>query len=313
MKNKILSIVVPAYNEANVIANSATKIVRELNLIKSKKIINSYEIIFVNDGSVDDTWECIKKLHYNNLNIKGISLSRNCGLQTALSAGLTKSKGEYTVMLECDLQDPPELIIRMLAKLIKTKSDVVYGHRISRSESIPKQLIFKIFHYIYHHISNSGVPQNVGTFSIMNRRALNAMLAFKEKNKYLPGLRYLIGYKQTSFDYKRLDRQNSTAKMTTSKLIELAFNAIYSFTDLPLKFCFYLGLFGTSISILVGLYALITRLLNYNVTTGWSSTLLSIYFFGSVQLIFLGVIGQYIYKIFTEVQNRPSYFVSDEI
>lgn len=316
MKNKstkLISIVVPAFNESKIIADSALEIVKVMMDIQKTSLIDDYEIIFVNDGSVDDTWECIKKLHKENNKIIGLSLSRNFGLQTALTAGLNKAKGDYTVMLECDLQDPPKLIKKMLVQLIDTQSDVVYGKRTGRSESGQKQFILKFFHYVYHHISNVKVPQNVGTFSIMNRKALNAMLTFKEKNKYVPGLRYLIGYKQTHIDYHRLDRKDGPAKMTTSKLLELAFNALFSFTDLPLKFCFYLGLVGTTISILVGLYTLITRLLNYNVTVGWSSTLLSIYFFGSVQLIFLGIIGQYIYKIYTEVQNRPNYFVSDEI
>ena len=310
--SKIISIIIPAYNEGQIIFDSAKKVVKEMVKIQQQKLIDNYEIIFVNDGSEDNTWELVKKLHHKDTHIVGICLSRNFGLQTALTAGLYKSKGDYTVMLECDLQDPPELIKKMLIQLIKTNSDVVYGKRTGRSESTSKQIVFKLFHYLYHHL-NTGVPQNVGTFSIMNRRALNAMLTFKEKNKYLPGMRHHIGFNQTYIEYKRLDRHNSLAKMTTSKLLELAFNAIYSFTDLPLKFCFYLGITGTLLSILVGLYALVTRLLNYNVTIGWSSTLLSIYFFGSIQLIFLGVIGQYVYKVFTEVQNRPSYFISDEI
>ncbi|MBI2465074.1 glycosyltransferase family 2 protein [Candidatus Shapirobacteria bacterium] len=310
---KRISIVIPAYNESKIILDSATKVVKEIVEIQKESLVDSYEIIFVNDGSEDNTWSSIQKLHQQNPNILGISLSRNFGLQIALTAGLNKAKGDYTVMLECDLQEPPKLIKKMLIQLVKTNSDVVYGRRTSRSESLPKQLIFKLFHYVYHHLSKNGPPQNVGTFSIMNRRALNAILSFKEKNKYLPGLRHLIGYKQSFIDYKRLDRHDGPPKMTTSKLLELAFNAVFSFTDLPLKICFYLGIAGTVFSILIGLYALVTRLLNYHVTVGWSSTLLSIYFFGSIQLIFLGVIGQYIYKIYTEVQNRPSYFISDEI
>ena len=309
---KMISIVVPAYNEAKIIAHSASEIVRVMETIQKTSLVNDYQIIFINDGSQDDTWDSIKKLHSKNPKIVGISLSRNFGLQAALTAGLNKAEGDYTVMLECDLQDPPKLIKKMLQQLVNTQSDVVYGKRIGRSESAQKQFVFKLFHYVYHHISNVKVPQNVGTFSIMNRRALNAILAFREKNKYLPGLRFLIGYKQTSFSYRRLDRSDGPAKMSTSKLLELAFNALYSFTDLPLKLCFYLGISGVVISMLVGSYTLITRLLGYNVTAGWSSTLLSIYFFGSIQLIFLGIIGQYIYKIYTEVQNRPSYFISDK-
>lgn len=310
---KLISIVVPAYNESKIIVQSAIEIVKVMIDIQKKHLIDDYEIIFVNDGSQDNTWDCIKKLHNKNSKIIGINLSRNFGLQTALMAGLNKAKGKYTVMVECDLQDPPKLIKKMLLQLINTKSDVVYGKRTGRSESGQKQLIFKLFHYIYHHISNIKVPQNVGTFSIMNRRALAAMLTFKEKNKYLPGLRHLIGYKQTSISYRRLNRRDGPAKMSTPKLLELALNALYSFTDLPLKFCLYLGITGVIISMLAGSYTLITRLLGYNVTIGWSSTLLSIYFFGSIQLIFLGIIGQYIYKIYTEVQNRPNYFISDEI
>ena len=310
---KLLSVVIPAYNEERIISDSAARVVKVLQEIKKTKFINNYEIIFVDDGSIDETWYLIKNLHNKNSKIVGISLSRNFGLESALMAGLRKSRGDYTVMIDCDLQDPPELIKEMLIKLQITHSDVVYGKRTSRSEASHKQWLFKLFHYIFHMISSNKSPQNVGNFSLMNRRALNALLSFKEKSKYLPGLRYLIGFKQTSISYKRDIRKDGPAKMSSAKLMQLALDALYSFTDLPLKFCFYLGLLGTTISILIGMYALITRLFNYNVTVGWSSTLLSIYFFGSVQLIFLGVIGQYIYKIYIEVQNRPTYFVSEEL
>lgn len=310
---KHLSIVVPAYNEERIIASSARVIVEVAEEMKKLALISNYEIIFVDDGSTDNTWDLIKKLHKNNLRIVGVSLSRNFGLESALLAGLHRAKGEYSVMLDCDLQDPPKLMIEMLIKLNETKSDVVYGMRKGRSEAGHKQILFKLFHYIFHKVSSNKSPQNVGNFSMMNRRALNALLSFKEKSKYLPGLRYLIGYKQSYIIYKRNERKDGPAKMSSAKLLQLAFDALYSFTDLPLKFCFYLGIVGTMVSVLIGLYALITRLFNYNVTVGWSSTLLSIYFFGSLQLIFLGVIGQYIYKIYIEVQNRPTYFISDEI
>ncbi len=309
---KLISIVIPAFNESKIISTSVSRVIKTLIKIIKISLINNYEIIFVDDGSKDNTWGCIKNLHKKNSRIKGIKLSRNFGMQTALMAGLKKATGDYTVILECDLQDPPELIEGMLNKLIKTRSDIVCGKRISRSESGQKQFVFKLFHYIFHNISNIKVPQNVGTFSILNRRALTALLSFKEKNRYIPALRYLVGYKQIYVNYERLDRVDGPAKMSTSKLLALASDALFSFTDFPLKFCLFLGFTGVLLSLLVGLYAIISRLFNFNVIIGWSSTLLSIYFFGSLQLIFLGVIGQYIFKIYIEVQDRPDYFISDE-
>lgn len=309
--NKSISVVVPAYNESKIINRSAAAIVKAITKIQANNLVNNYEIIFVDDGSKDNTWNLIRKMHLQNSRIIGVRLSRNFGIHTAITAGLEKSNGEYTVILECDLQDPPDLIEKMLRQLIKTKSDVISGKRISRSESVKRQLLFKAFHFIFHNISNIKVPQNVGTFSIINRKALTALLCFKEKNRYLPALRYLVGYKQTYYKYYRLDRKDSSTKMNTTKLLSLASDAIFSFTDFPLKLCFTLGVVGTFISLVTVLYAMITRLLNFNVITGWSSTLFFINFFGSLQLIFLGVIGEYIYKIYIEVKNRPTYFVSE--
>jgi dolichol-phosphate mannosyltransferase len=239
-------------------------------------------------------------------------LSRNFGHQAAYTAGLTYAKGDYVAMMDGDLQDPPEVIKLMYEKLIGEKYDIVYGKRTTREEGVAKKTLIKIFHWLFKNFSNMDKADNVGNFSLMNRKALQALLSIGEKNRYLPGLRFFVGYRQGFVEYNRLDRDSGEAKMSFNKLLKLAFDAIFSFSDLPIKFCLYTGIIGIIIFFSAGMYVLVDKIFG-TALYGWSSTVLSIYFLGSVQLVFLGIIGEYVHRIYKEVQNRPLFIVREYI
>jgi dolichol-phosphate mannosyltransferase len=301
----LLSVVIPVYNESELIKDLYTAVMNAM-----LKITNDFEVICVNDGSKDDTLEKLYAYHQQDKRFKVLSLSRNFGHQAAYTAGLAHAKGDYIAMMDGDLQDPPELIGSMLEKIKTDDSDVVYGRRTERKESFFKKLSIKMFHLIFNKLSNINAPANVGNFSVMNRKALQAFLALDEKNRYLPGLRFFIGFKQSYVDYSRDDRTIGEAKMNFTKLMKLALDALFSFSKLPIKICIYLGMIGIFFTIVGGCVVLYKKM-DGEAITGWTSILVSIYFLGSVQLLFMGIIGEYVHRIFVETQNRPIYIVKD--
>jgi dolichol-phosphate mannosyltransferase len=213
-------------------------------------------------------------------------------------------------MMDGDLQDPPELLKEMHQKVSEDDFDVVYGKRISRKESFLKKLLIRSFHSVFRRLSQIDQADNVGNFSIMNRKALQALLAMGEKNRYLPGIRFFIGFRQGFVEYDRDDRDSGTAKMNFVKLLNLAFDAIFSFSNVPIKVCLYVGLAGIIVFFLAGLYVIIDKITG-RALYGWTSTVLSIYFLGSVQLVFMGILGEYVFRIYRETQNRPVFIVRE--
>jgi len=303
----MVSLVIPIYNEEELI----DKLINE-SLAALKSFTEDFEIICVDDGSHDKSLNNLINCKKNDARIKIVSLSRNFGHQAAYTAGLDYTKGEYIVMMDGDLQDPPSLIKQMYEKITSDKLDVVFGHRTSRKEVWSKKIMIKIFHRIFSRLSNINAPANVGNFSIMNRRALNAFLSLKEKNRYLPGLRFFIGFRQGFVEYTRPDREIGEAKMSFKRLLKLALDAIFSFSKLPIRICLIVGIVGIIFSLLGACFVIYKKLDN-DAISGWTSILISMYFLGSVQLLFLGIIGEYIHRIFVETQNRPIYIVRDFI
>jgi dolichol-phosphate mannosyltransferase len=200
----------------------------------------------------------------------------------------------------------------MYRKLVAEGLDVVHGRRTDREETFLKKHMIKLFHHVFRQFSQMSEVSNVGNFSIMNRKALNAFLSLGEKNRYLPGLRFFIGFRQGFVDYQRPDRVDGEAKMGYFKLINLALDAIFSFSSLPLKICLYTGLLGMIIFFAAGLYTIVSKIMGI-AAVGWSSILLSIYFLGSVQLLFLGIIGEYVFRIYRESQSRPIFIVREYV
>jgi len=301
----LISVVIPVYNESDLIEDLYKAVMSAMT-----KFTDDFEVICVNDGSKDDTLLKLQVCHQRDKRFKVLNLSRNFGHQSAYTAGLSYAKGEYVAMMDGDLQDPPELIADMYKCAIHNQSDVVYGRRTERHETFFKKLSIKLFHFIFNKLSNINAPANVGNYSVMNRKALEAFLALEEKNRYLPGLRFFIGFKQDYVDYSRDDRTIGEAKMNFSRLLKLALDALFSFSKLPIKICIYLGMIGIIFTLIGGAIVLYKKLTGEAIT-GWSSILVSMYFLGSVQLLFMGIIGEYVHRIFVETQNRPVFIVKD--
>jgi len=300
----MISLVIPVYNEEDLINE-----LYERSRSAMMSISENFEIIFIDDGSTDSTLSKLIECNQKDRRAKVLSLSRNFGHQAAYTAGLAHAKGDYIAMMDGDLQDPPELIKAMYEKIRMEDVDVVYGKRTERKERFLKRMLIKTFHKIFKRLSNLRNIDQVGNFSLMSKKALTAFLSLNEKNRYLPGLRSFIGFRQGFVEYSRPDREQGEAKMSTNKLILLAFDAIFSFSNIPVKICLYSGLFGIVLIFLAVLYILIGKISGL-APLGWSSVIISIYFIGSVQLLSIGILGEYVYRIYKETQNRPVFLVN---
>jgi dolichol-phosphate mannosyltransferase len=269
---------------------------------------SDYEIILVDDGSDDQSLPNLLKWQGNNSRIKVLSLSKNFGHQAAFTAGLEHAKGNIIGMMDGDLQDPPELFQEMYRKITEENYDVISGTRTGRKGNGSRNFYTFLFHLFFRNVAVIQNMENTGNFSMMKREAVDALLTMKEKVRYLPGLRSFIGFRQGSVDFVRDERSEGEPKMSLTKLFILASDAIFSFSRFPIKFCLYLGLIGTFVFMCAGVYVLIAKMFGFAVI-GWYSTLLSIFFLGSIQLVSLGVVGEYVYRIYKESQDRPIYFV----
>jgi dolichol-phosphate mannosyltransferase len=303
----MITLVIPVYNE-DIMIEELFKRVQD----SMKAITGDFEVILVDDGSTDNTLTELKNINKKDKRFKILTLSRNFGHQAAYTAGLNYAKGDYIVMMDGDMQDPPELLKEMYKKITDEEIDIVYGKRNERKEKFTKRLFIKLFHLIFKKFSNLQNIKNVGNFSIMKRNALEAFLSLQEKNRYLPGLRSFIGFKQGFVEYSRPDRLIGEPKMNFMKLVGLGFDAIFSFSNLPVKICLYSGLIGIILIIFSLIYIGIGKITGM-APLGWSSIILSIYFIGSVQLLSIGIIGEYIYRIYKETQSRPIFIVSSFI
>lgn len=298
-----ISVVIPLYNEENLVGDLVSRTVKAL-----AGITDDFEILFVDDGSKDETVARLVNYRQKDPRIKILELSKNFGHQAAYTAGLTLSKGRFIVMMDGDLQDPPEVIPVMYRMIHSDEYDVVFGKRTNKPELRGRNLLTLSFHKTFRKFSGFPEIENVGNFSAMNRDALTALLQFTESIRYLPGLRHFIGFRQGFVEYRREERHLGKSKMNYFNLLSLSSDAIFSFSKFPIRLCLTLGIIGIVVFFLAGLYTLIAKVAGFAII-GWSSTLLSIYFLGSIQLTFLGVIGEYIYRIYKESQHRPLYFI----
>jgi polyisoprenyl-phosphate glycosyltransferase len=299
----MFSLVIPVYNEEQLIDNLVPRVVSAVSSFTVE-----YELLFIDDGSTDGSVKKLLTYRLANKKIKIISLSKNFGHQAAFTAGLELSTGDIVAMMDGDLQDPPELLAGMFQKIKNEGFDIVSGKRIGRKGRSHLTLYTFIFHLIFKNIGGIENMENAGNFSMMTREALSALLSLKEKVRYMPGLRSFIGFNQGTVEYIREDRLKGEPKMSLSKLFSLANDAIFSFSRFPIRLCLYLGILGTIVFMFAGIYVLVDKMLGFAIV-GWSSTLLSLYFLGSIQLIFLGILGEYIFRIYKESQNRPLYFI----
>jgi glycosyltransferase involved in cell wall biosynthesis len=299
----MLSLVIPIFNEEKLIDELLKRTITAVESFSSR-----YEVIFVDDGSTDSSLNMLLSFQKKNNNIKIISLSKNFGHQAAYTAGLEFSKGDYVAMMDGDLQDPPEILAEMYLKITNEGYDIVSGKKTGRKGKKNRNIYAVLFHLLFRNVGEIIDMENYGNFSMMTRDAVDALLTIKEKVRYLPGLRTFIGFRQGYVSFVRDDRYEGNPKMSLNKLFLLAADAIFSFSKFPLRICLITGILGTVVFMIAGIYVLIAKFYGFAIT-GWSSTLLSIYFLGSIQLLFLGVLGEYIYRNYKESQNRPIYFV----
>jgi len=299
----MFSLVIPIYNEEKLINELIDRIVQAIN-----SFTKDYEVIVVDDGSTDQSVSLILACREKNNKIKLLSLSKNFGHQAAFTAGLEYARGDIVAMMDGDLQDPPELLTAMYHKIIGQEYDIVGAKRTGRKGAGSRNLYARLFHSIFMSIGDIRSKGNYGNYSMMKRIAVDALLSMKEKVRYLPGLRTFIGFRQGDVEYVREERLRGKSKMKLRNLFSLASDAIYSFSRFPIRFCLILGTLGTLVFMAAGIYVLVAKATGIAVP-GWSSILLSIYFLGSVQLVFLGILGEYIFRNYKESQNRPVYFV----
>lgn len=299
----MLSLVIPIFNEEKLIDELVKRTISALD-----SFIQNYEVIFVDDGSTDESLKKILSWKQKNSKIKVLSLSKNFGHQAAYTAGLEHARGDIVAMMDGDLQDPPELLSEMYRKIREEDFDIVSGKKIGRKGKKGRILYALLFHLFFKKIGEIKDMENSGNYSMLRREAVDALLMMKEKVRYLPGLRTFIGFKQGYVEFIREDRYKGDPKMSIRKLFILAADAIFSFSRFPIRLCLIMGTIGALVFMGAGIYVIIAKIYGFAVI-GWSSTLLSIYFLGSIQLVFMGILGEYVYRSYKETQNRPLYFI----
>lgn len=299
----MFSLVIPIYNEEKLIDELLKRTISSVESFAS-----DYEVIIVDDGSSDKSLDILMQWQKINNRIVVLSLSKNFGHQAAFTAGLEYAGGEIVAMMDGDLQDPPELLVDMYRKITDEDLDIISGKKSGRRGSRNRNLLSALFHLFFRSIGDIRNMENAGNYSMMRREAVDALLMMKEKVRYLPGLRTFIGFRQDYVGFVRDDRYKGKPKMSFGKLFILATDAIFSFSRFPIRFCLVLGTVGTLVFMMAGVYVLIAKAFGFAIS-GWSSILLSIYFLGSIQLVFLGILGEYVYRSYKESQNRPVYFI----
>ena len=301
-----ISIVVPLYNEEKNIRLMYDRLVSSI-----LKITSNFEIIYVNDGSKDNSFLELVKLSKEDERVKYINFSRNFGHQIAVTAGLDYSKGTAVVIIDGDLQDPPEVIPEMYA-MYKEGFEVVYGQRLKRKgDNFFKKITAKYFYRILKKITSINIPLDTGDFRLIDRKIVNDLKNMPEQNKFLRGQIAWLGYRQTSVFFERDERKFGETGYPFSKMLKFALDGITGFSDVPLQFVTKTGIFISFISFLVILYAIFSHFILERTITGWTSLIISSMFIGGVQLISVGIIGEYISRINKNVQNRPLYIVSE--
>lgn len=302
-----ISIVVPLYNEEAVFDQLIERLTQVVN-----KVDFSCEVVLVNDGSTDATAILIEAICKKDNRFSGILLSRNHGHQLAVSAGLANSRGRKGVMIiDGDLQDPPELVVEFY-NLLTTGYDVIYAIRKNRKESFLKKLAYKIYYRLQKKISSFNIPIDSGDFSMLSRRVVDTMVEMPEQSRYLRGMRAWVGFKQIGFEYDRDERLAGESKYSWLKLFELAFNGIFNFSDFPVKIITRLGFVTVLFSLIYFIYNIYRKVYYNDVPQGFTATILAIILFSGVQMISLGLIGEYVLRIYNQVRNRP-LFVIDKI
>jgi polyisoprenyl-phosphate glycosyltransferase len=302
----LYSIVIPVYNEAEVLPSLYNRLTRVM-----EGLVEPYEIIFINDGSRDDSTMLLRDFQDRDARVKFLSFSRNFGHQIAITAGLDYSSGQAAVVMDADLQDPPEVIPRLIEQWRKGY-DIVFAVRAKRQgEGFFKRATAALFYRLFRRMAATEIPLDAGDFRLMSRRAVEALQSIRERNRFIRGLAGWIGFQQTAVTYVRDVRQAGETKYPLKKMLRFALNGLLSFSVVPLQLASYLGFLISSIGFFYIVYAIGLKLFTDRVVLGWTSVMVAVLFLGGVQLISLGIIGEYIGRIYDEVKQRPLYVVDE--
>lgn len=301
------SVTIPILNEEETLPVLASRLRTVLDSLGC-----DWEVVFVDDGSTDSSWAIMGDLHRQDPRFGAVRLSRNFGHQPACTAGLQHVTGDVVVLMDGDLQDPPELIPELLSRLAEGY-DVAFAVKRGRRESALKRLAFRWFYRLQTRLSTIPMVEGAGTFSAMTRRVVDCINAMPEANRYISGLRAFAGFRQVGVPFDRPGRYAGQPRQTPAKLIKLALDGVFSFSHLPVKLATWLGIATACVALLFSAVVLYYRLFTDLAITGWASTMLSHLFLGAVQLICLGILGEYVARIYDEVRRRPNYVVSELI
>lgn len=302
----VFSLVIPVWNEEAVIPVLYARLVEVM-----ESTGDPWEVIFVNDGSADRSMEMLIEIHEQDRRVKLLNFSRNFGHQIAITAGFDYADGDAVIVMDADLQDPPEVLLRMIEKW-REGYDVAYAVRTKREgETRFKLWTASLFYRLIRNIADVDIPLDAGDFRLMDRRVVLAMRRLREKSRFMRGLSSWVGFKQIAVEYERAPRFAGETKYPFRKMLRLANNAITSFSHVPLQMATYTGFFFAGFSGFGIVVAVLLRLFGHDVLFGQATTLVSVLFLGGIQLIFLGIIGEYLGRIYDEVKNRPLYIVSD--
>lgn len=306
----VLSIIIPCYNEELVVEETY----RRLKEVMAQTGMD-HELIFVNDGSRDSTYSLLLQLSEADKTVKIINFSRNFGHQCAVTAGINLCNGDLAVIIDADLQDPPEVILDMLEIFRREQANVVYGVRKSREgESWFKLTTAKWFYRILNKLSDVQFPVDTGDFRLIDRKIIDEFNRLHEKNKYIRGLISWMGYKQIPCYYERKERFAGETKYPLRKMLKFASTGLLSFSKKPLKLAIWLGVLSVLVGLIYALVILILKIIHpESFVLGWTSTIFMIIFFGGIQLLTIGVLGEYIGNLFDEAKDRPEYIISEKV
>jgi len=303
------SLIVPIFNEEDNIPSLYKRLIAVMG-----EISDGYEIIFINDGSHDNSQSLLEAMHQKNERIKIINFSRNFGHQIAVSAGLNYCSGDKIAILDADLQDPPEILPKFF-KALENGCDVVYAVRKQRKEIFLKKIAYHLFYRFLKLMVDIEIPLDAGDFCVMNKRVVKALNSLPERNRFVRGLRSWIGFKQIGLEYERSARYAGKSKYNLKKLFDLAFDGIFSFSYLPLKIMFSLGFTSLFISVIGIIGAIYLRLFTdaYKQVPGFATTIILVMFVGGLQLFSIGIMGEYLRRIYDETKLRPQYIVESTV
>lgn len=302
-----LSVVIPIFNEEETLEALYERLSPALVALGE-----TFEVLFVNDGSRDGSERLLREFHQRDPRFKSIHFSRNFGHQTAITCGYDYARGSAVIAMDGDLQDPPEVLAGLVERW-RAGYEVVYAVRQKRKEGLLKRSSYKAFYWLLHKVSYLDIPLDSGDFSLIDRRVIDILGSMPERNRFVRGLRTWAGFRQVGFEYAREARYAGESKYNLAKLFKLAFDGLVSYSYVPLRLVSNVGLVVSATALAYMGYLLVARLFGGTPIEGWTSTVVIVLFLGGVQLLSLGVIGEYIGRIFEEVKQRPHYVVRETV